>query len=71
MSGLLALLDDVAAIAKVAAASIDDVAAGALKAGSKAVFSLVPARFPDQILELDMSLSGFTAGFDGLSVNIN
>ncbi|MGL4309584.1 MAG: DUF808 family protein, partial [Paracoccaceae bacterium] len=36
MSGLLALLDDVAAIAKVAAASIDDVAAAAAKAGSKA-----------------------------------
>ncbi|MGL4312033.1 MAG: DUF808 family protein, partial [Paracoccaceae bacterium] len=37
MSGLLALLDDVAAIAKVAAASIDDVAAQATKAGSKAM----------------------------------
>ncbi|MEZ5797054.1 MAG: DUF808 domain-containing protein [Paracoccaceae bacterium] len=36
MSGLLALLDDVAAIAKVAAASIDDVAAAAAKAGAKA-----------------------------------
>ena len=36
MSGLLALLDDVAAIAKVAAASIDDVAAAAGKAGVKA-----------------------------------
>lgn len=36
MSGLLALLDDVAAIAKMAAASIDDVAAAAVKAGSKA-----------------------------------
>ncbi|PVA11812.1 DUF808 domain-containing protein [Pelagivirga sediminicola] len=36
MSGLLALLDDVAAIAKVAAASIDDVAAQATKAGAKA-----------------------------------
>jgi uncharacterized protein len=34
--GLLALLDDVAAIAKVAAASLDDVAAQAMKAGSKA-----------------------------------
>ena len=32
MSGLLALLDDVAAIAKVAAASVDDVAAAAAKA---------------------------------------
>ncbi len=36
MSGLLALLDDVAAIAKVAAASVDDIAAQSLKAGSKA-----------------------------------
>ncbi|MEM6565388.1 MAG: DUF808 domain-containing protein [Pseudomonadota bacterium] len=35
MSGLLALLDDVAGIAKVAAASVDDVAAQAAKAGSK------------------------------------
>lgn len=36
MSGLLALLDDVAAIAKTAAASVDDVASMAAKAGSKA-----------------------------------
>ncbi len=35
MSGLLALLDDVAGIAKVAAASVDDVAAAAGKAGAK------------------------------------
>ncbi len=35
-SGLLALLDDVAALAKVAAASLDDAAAQAMKAGSKA-----------------------------------
>lgn len=35
MSGLLALLDDVAAIAKVAAASIDDIATSTVKAGSK------------------------------------
>ncbi|MBW6400717.1 DUF808 domain-containing protein [Roseomonas sp. HJA6] len=35
-TGLLALLDDVAAIAKVAAASLDDVAAQASKAGAKA-----------------------------------
>ena len=35
-SGLLALLDDVAALAKVAAASLDDAAAQAVKAGSKA-----------------------------------
>lgn len=35
MSGLLALLDDVAAIAKLAASQIDDIAAHAAKAGSK------------------------------------
>ena len=34
--GLLALLDDVAAIAKVAAASLDDVAAQSAQAGVKA-----------------------------------
>lgn len=37
MSGLLALLDDIAAIAKLAAASVDDIAAQSAKAGSKAV----------------------------------
>jgi predicted DNA repair protein MutK len=36
MSGLLALLDDVAAIAKLTASQIDDIAAQASKAGSKA-----------------------------------
>lgn len=41
MSGLLALLDDVAGIAKVAAASVDDVAAQAVKAGSKAAGAVI------------------------------
>jgi predicted DNA repair protein MutK len=36
-TGLIALLDDVAALAKVAAASLDDVASQAAKAGTKAV----------------------------------
>ena len=36
-TGLIALLDDVAALAKVAAASLDDTAAQAAKAGSKAM----------------------------------
>jgi uncharacterized protein len=36
-SGLVALLDDVAAIAKIAATSLDDVSAAASKAGTKAV----------------------------------
>ena len=35
MSGLLALLDDVAGIAKIAAASVDDVVGQAAKAGTK------------------------------------
>lgn len=43
----------------------------AMKAGTKATFSLVPARFPDQVLEMDMSLSGFTSGYDALNVNTN
>lgn len=41
MSGLLALLDDVAGIAKVAAASVDDVAAQAAKAGVKAAGAVI------------------------------
>ena len=41
MSGLLALLDDVAGIVKVAAASIDDVAGQAAKAGAKAAGAVI------------------------------
>lgn len=41
MSGLLALLDDVAAIAKVASASLDDIAAQATKAGVKAAGAVI------------------------------
>lgn len=41
MSGLLALLDDVAGIAKVAAASVDDVASQAAKAGAKAAGAVI------------------------------
>ena len=41
MSGLLALLDDVAAIAKVAASSVDDVVGQAVKASSKAAGALI------------------------------
>ncbi len=41
MSSLFALLDDVAAIAKVAAASLDDVAAQAAKAGTKAAVLVI------------------------------
>lgn len=37
MTGLLALLDDIAALAKLAATQVDDIAAQATKAGSKAV----------------------------------
>ncbi len=41
MSGLLALLDDVAGIAKVAAASVDDVFGQAAKAGAKAAGAVI------------------------------
>lgn len=41
MSGLIALLDDVASIAKVAAASVDDVAGQAAKAGAKAAGAVI------------------------------
>ncbi|MDO5630908.1 MAG: DUF808 domain-containing protein [Paracoccus sp. (in: a-proteobacteria)] len=41
MSGLIALLDDVAAISKVAAASIDDVAGQAARAGAKAAGAVI------------------------------
>ncbi len=36
MSGLIALLDDVAALTRIAATSLDDVASMAAKAGTKA-----------------------------------
>ncbi|MBN2760929.1 MAG: DUF808 domain-containing protein [Rhodobacteraceae bacterium] len=41
MSGLMALLDDVAGLAKMAAASVDDVAAQATKAGAKAAGAVI------------------------------
>lgn len=41
MSGLLALLDDVAGIAKIAAASVDDIAGQAAKAGAKAAGAVI------------------------------
>ena len=64
MSGLLALLDDVAAIAKVAAASLDDVAAQALKAGSKAAgvviddAAVTPAYVTGFAAERELSIVG-------------
>lgn len=41
MSGLIALLDDIASISKVAAASIDDVAGQAARAGAKAAGAVI------------------------------
>lgn len=40
----------------------EDVAA--FKAGSSATLRIVPAAAPDQVVELKISLAGFTAGFD-------
>lgn len=56
MSGLLALLDDVAAIAKVAAASIDDVATQAVKAGAKTAGVLI-----DDAAVTPKYITGFSA----------
>lgn len=36
------------------------------KKGAKAVLSIVPAQAPDQKVSLDISLKGFTAGFDAV-----
>ena len=57
MSGLLALLDDVAAIAKVAATSVDDIAGAAAKAGSKTAGVLIDdaAVTPTYVTGLDAS----------------
>ena len=56
MSGLLALLDDVAGIAKVAAASLDDVASQAVKAGAKAAGAVI-----DDAAVTPKYLTGFDA----------
>jgi invasion protein IalB len=39
-----------------------------LKKGNKATLTLVPAAAPDQKVQLDISLKGFTKGFDSLPV---
>lgn len=44
----------------------EDVAA--FKRGNKAVISIVPAIAPDQKVELNLSLTGFTAAYDKVSV---
>jgi hypothetical protein len=54
--GLLALLDDVAAIAKVAATSVDDVVAQATKAGTKAAGAVI-----DDAAVTPKYVHGFTA----------
>jgi predicted DNA repair protein MutK len=56
MSGLLALLDDVAAIAKVAAASVDDVIGQAAKASAKAAGAVI-----DDAAVTPKYLTGFAA----------
>jgi invasion protein IalB len=43
----------------------------AFKRGASAKISLVPAPAPDQIIDLTMSLKGFTAGFDIVDVVTN
>lgn len=57
MSGLIALLDDVAGIAKVAAASVDDVAGMSAKAGMKAAGAVI-----DDAAVTPKYIHGFDAG---------
>lgn len=40
----------------------------AFKKGSLATVTLVPAQAPDQIISLEMSLSGFTAGYNTVDI---
>jgi invasion protein IalB len=40
------------------------------KRGAKAVLSIVPARAPDQVVNLDVSLNGFTAGYDAVAAQV-
>ena len=41
----------------------------AFKKGAKATLMIVPAAAPDQVVGLELSLKGFTAGFDSLQAN--
>lgn len=41
----------------------------AFKAGAKATLQIVPAVAPDQTVTLEMSLSGFTAGYDAVAAS--
>lgn len=41
----------------------------AFKAGVKATMTIVPAVAPDKTVELDMSLKGFTAGYDAVDAS--
>lgn len=43
----------------------------AMKKGAKATVSLVPAPAPDQTISLEMSLTGFTAGYEAVDVVTN
>ena len=46
--------------------TVEDVAS--YKRGSKATLTLVPALAPTQVIDLNMSLSGFTAGYEKVDV---
>ena len=61
--GLIALLDDVAAMAKLAAASIDDVGAAATRAGAKAAGVVIDAV---RIIKLALN-NGISGQLDGAS----
>jgi invasion protein IalB len=41
---------------------------GQFKKGAKATLTIVPFAAPDQKVNLDISLKGFTAGFESITV---
>ncbi len=43
----------------------------AMKSGNKAAISMVTVLAPDQVIEIEASLKGFTAGYDGLQAPTN
>jgi len=47
---------------------LTDADIGAFKRGKQAVLTIVPALAPDQKVNLTLSLDGFTAGYDEVSV---
>ena len=60
-----------AAIGCVARFGMSQADVNAFKAGNAATLTVVPARAPDQKVQVKVSLNGFTAGFNALAAMNN